>query len=118
MSKLALTPGVFVELAAERLGRFTERDEDFEARFGRWRRPSFARRYPLEEMKHLVDWSWLDREILDLAPFVSVLAKEDRYIAGEVARFVYEEIEGKPATDKTLNTFRLHFLRRLDALGY
>ena len=117
MSKL-LTPDALVDLAVERLGKFTERDRDFEARFGRWQRPSFARRYPLEEMKHLIDWSRLDHEILDVAPFVNALAREDRWIAGEVARFVYEEVERLPATDKTLNTFRLHFLRRLDALGY
>lgn len=118
MAKSILTPNALVDLAVERLGKFTERDREFEARFGRWQRPSFARRYPLEEMKNLIDWSRLDREILDLAPFVNALAKEDRHIAGEVARFVYEEIESRPATDKTLNVFRLHYLRRLDALGY
>jgi len=118
MPKSILTPNAIVDLAVERLTKFTERDRDFEARFGRWQRPSFARRYPLEEMKNLIDWSHLDPEILDLAPFINHLAKEDRYIAGEVALFVYEEIERAPATDKTLNTFRLHYLRRLDALGY
>jgi hypothetical protein len=117
MTKLT-TPGALVDLAVERLGKLTERDGDFEARFGRWQRPSFARRYPLEEMKRLIDWSHLDREILDVAPFINALAKEDRHIAGEVARFVYEEIESRPATDKTLETFRLHYLRRLDVLGY
>jgi hypothetical protein len=117
MSKL-INPGALVDLAVERFNKFTERDREFEARFGRWTRPAFARRYPLDEMKQLIDWSTLDPQILDVSRFVNTLAREDRYIAGEVARFVYEEFEYRPATDKTLHTFRLHFLRRLDALGY
>lgn len=113
-----LAPGALVDMAVERLERFTGRDAEFESRFGNWQRPSFARKYPLGEMKSLICWSTLDPEILDLARFVNALAKEDRWIAGEVARFVYEEFERAPATDKTLNLFRLSYLRRLDALGY
>lgn len=117
MSKI-MGPNALVDLAVERLSRFTGRDGEFEARFGNWQRPSFARRYPLEGMKELIHWSALDPEILDVAAFVNALAKEDRYIAGEVARFCYDEIERAPATDKTLNMFRINYLRRLDALGY
>lgn len=117
MTKL-LGANALVDLAVSRLERYTSRDAEFEARFGRWQRPSFAHRYPLEGMSHLIDWSRLDPEILDVAPFINALAKEDRQIAGEVARFTYEEVERMPATDKVLNTFRLNYLRRLDALGF
>lgn len=101
----------------ERLVKHVARDREFENRFGRWRRPEFARRYPLDEMKHLIRFS-PDGQVLDAGPFVLALAPEDRYVAADVARFTFEEFQDAPATDKTLNLFRLHLLRRLDVVGF
>jgi len=117
MSRI-LTPEALVDAAVCRFSRWTERDAEFKRRFGRWTRPSFARRYPLAEMKRLIRWSTLDPEILDLAPFINEMLKEDRRIAGEIALFVFEEFRDAFATDKTLNLFRLSYLRRLDTCGF
>lgn len=115
-------PGVIVDSlvdeAIERNRNLISRDEEFIARFGKWERPAFARRYGLERMMQLIDWSRIDPSILECAPFINQLAPEDRRIAGEIARFCLEEIEGKPATNSTLTQFRLTFARRLDACGF
>ena len=118
MLKLILSPGAAIEKLVERLDPYTERDREFENRFGKWRRPDFLRRYDLERLGRLIRYAPFDSELFDLAPLIGSLAPEDRRIAGEVARFVFEEFETKPATDKTLAMFRLSFLRRLNALGF
>jgi hypothetical protein len=108
-----------VEEAVERLRRFEDRDAEFERRFGKWTRPSFARRYDLQRLVNLhVRWLPEIEGILDVKPLLMQLAPEDRRIAAEIARFVSEEYEGKFATDKTLKTFRLDLARRLDACGF
>lgn len=107
------------EEAAERTTRFTRRDAEFAQRFGRWQRPDFMPRYDLERHRHLICWHPHQEGVLDVDPFLRTLRlKEDRQIAGEIARFVAEEFFDKPATDKTLGLFRLHLLRRLDACGF
>lgn len=96
----------------------TQRDPEFVSRFGRWQRPSFAPRYNLDRMKGLIRWSPHEEGIIDAAPFIKSLHKVDQVIAGEIAKFTAEEIHGKPATDKTLNTFKLQFFRRLAEVGF
>jgi len=117
MSRI-IKPGAVVDKLVERLEPYTARDREFEARFGRWRRPDFLRRYDLDRLGRLIRYAPFDENLFDLAPLVNSLAPEDRRIAGEVARFVYEEFEQKPATDKTLALFRVSYLRRLNALGF
>jgi len=108
-----------VEEAVERLGKFQTRDAEFEARFGKWTRPEFAKRYPLEAwVNKFIHFSPVEEGIIDVKPFLLRMAPEDRRIAGEIARFVSEEVEGKWATDSTLKMFRLSFARRLDACGF
>lgn len=118
MSQLMDAGSLSVEVALERLAKHTTRDEEFAARFGKWQRPDFAGRYNLEGMAHLVRFHPFMDGTLDVALFIKALRPEDRQIAGEVARFVSEEFIQRPATDKTLATFRLHFFRRLDACGF
>jgi len=107
-----------LDAAVARLDPLTERDEEFAARFGRWERPSFARRYRLEEMQRLIRWQAGVDGIMDLRTFVSALAPEDRRLAGEIARFVSERYQSCPATDKVLNTFRMDLMRRLELCGF
>lgn len=107
-----------VDETVAKLERFTTRDEEFEARFGRWKRPDFMPKYKLEAFSGLIRYSCIDKEIIDAAPFIKQLRVEDRFLAAEIARFEFETIKDEPATDKTLNTFRLSFLRRLSALGF
>ena len=108
-----------IEEAVERLGRHADRDDEFIARFGRFRRPEFAARYPLMELlRRFVRWDPLGESVIDVSGFVRGLREEDRRIAGEIARFVCEAYEGRPATDKTLNLFILDYGRRLDACGF
>lgn len=116
MPKL-IRPADVIELAVERTRPHVMRDREFEERFGKWQRPTWAPRYNLERLKNLIAYT-PDQEFFDLKTFVLALAPEDRYLAGEIARFVFEEFDGLPATDKTIGTFRLAFLRRLDAVGY
>ena len=112
------SPGVLVDAAVGHLEQLTARDREFESDFGSYRRPAFARRYPLEGLLALVRYAPNLPEVIDVAPFVLALAEEDRWMAGEVARWVYAEFEHAPATDKTLGMFRLNLARRLEALGY
>lgn len=108
-----------VQEAIERtIERNTQRDPEFLSRFGRWQRPSFAPKYDLDRMKHLIRWSPFEKGIIDAAPFINSLQKFDRVIAGEIAKFTAEEVHGKHATDKVLNTFKLQFLRRLSEVGF
>jgi|GEM_PF-6584790 len=109
-----------IQEALERAVReHTHRDREFELAFGKFQRPGFAPTYELEKMKHLIRWTPGLEGILDVAPFVRALNdRTDQTLAAEIARFTAEEFEGKPATDKTLNTFRLQFLRRLNACGF
>lgn len=107
-----------VEEALARLEKYTGRDAEFLARFGRWERPSFAPRYNLDALVALVRWSPWDPSILDAEPLILHLAPEDRRIAAEIARFVAEEYENAPASDVTLKLFRLNLARRLDACGF
>ena len=111
-------PGALVEKLVERLEPYTARDREFEARFGRWRRPDFLQKYDPDRLGRLIRYAPFDENLFDLAPLVDSLAPEDRRIAGEVARFVFEEFEAAPATDKTLALFRVSYLRRLNALGF
>ena len=108
-----------VDEAVERLRQTEDRDAEFERRFGKWQRQSFARKYNLEHLANAAI-RWLPElpGIIDVKPFLMQLAPEDRRIAGEIARFVSEEYEGEFATDKTLNKFRLDFIRRLDVCGF
>ena len=111
--------GAVVEEATERLAVFTRRDAEFARRFGRWQRPDFMPRYDLERLQALVRWHPDQVGVLDIEPLLRMLrCREDRKIAGEIARFVAEEFVDAPATDKTLGLFRLHLLRRLDACGF
>lgn len=108
-----------IQHAIERvIGRNTTRDIEFDRHFGRFQRPDHLRQYPLEKLGRLVRWGPGVDGIIDVSRFILSLNPEDRRIAGEIARFTAEEFEGKPATDKTINTFRLQFLRRLDAVGF
>ncbi len=109
-----------VDEAVARFERFTDRDAEFERRFGRWRRPEHLPRYPIERWANrLLRWSEHDPGIVEAAAFVrSFPDRADRTLVAEIARFCAEAIEGKFATDKTLNLFRLDLLRRLDAVGF
>lgn len=114
-----VSPGAAVaEAAVDRLERLTHRDREFEARFGKWVRPSWMRRYRLEDLGRLIRYTPFDEQVFDLVPFVRSFPPEERRLVGEVARFVFEEFEDAPATEKTLNVFRLTFLRRLSLLGF
>lgn len=107
-----------LDSAMARIDPLTERDAEFAARLGRWERPSFARRYRLEEMQRLIRWQAGVDGIFDLRAFISALAPEDRWLAGEIAVFVSERYQGGPATDQVMNKFRLDFMRRLDLCGF
>lgn len=109
-----------VEEAVARLEKLTDRDEEFRRRFGQWTRPSHAPKYPIETWAAAwVRWHPNLEGILDVEGFVkSFPDKADRVIVGEIARFVAEEYMDKFATDKTLNTFRIDLLRRLDDVGF
>lgn len=109
----------FVEEAIARLEKHQARDGEFFARFGRWQRPAFAQRYPLwDAILKTVRWDPRSGDVLDVSTFVRSLREEDRYLAGEIARFVAEEYVGKFTTDETLHSFKLNFARRLDACGF
>lgn len=107
-----------IDEGIERLRRFTNRDTEFERHFGQWTRPEHLPRYKLEKMKHLIQWSRVEEGIIECAPFIRALNEIDRVIAAEIAKFTYEQFEGKPASDKILNDFRNHFLRLLDLCGF
>lgn len=109
-----------VESAVQRVREATEGDEEFVKRFGKWERPSFARRYDLEKLSSLIRWSPVEEGIFDVSLFIKRLAPEDRRIAGEIARFCSEEFEGgsTPASSWTLEQFKTKFIRRLDACGF
>lgn len=109
-----------VEEAIARLEKLTDRDEEFRRRFGKWTRPGHSPKYPIERWAAAwVRWHPNLEGILDVEHFVrSFPDKADRVIVGEIARFVAEEYMDKFATDKTLNTFRIDLLRRLDSVGF
>lgn len=109
-----------VDEAVERFGRLTGRDEEFERRFGRWRRPGHLPRHPIETWANrLIRWSEFDPGIVEAAEFVRMFPERtDRVLVGEIARFCAEAIDGKHATDQTLRIFRIDLLRRLDAVGF
>jgi hypothetical protein len=107
-----------IDAAINSTNEIAKRDNEFLNQFGNWKRPEFARRYDLDSMKNLINWSVHDKTILDVAPFIKRLAKEDQYIAGEIAKFCEEEIHDKFCTDSNLKIFRLNFIRRLDACGF
>lgn len=109
-----------VDEAVARFERLTTRDEEFERRFGRWRRPGHLPRYPIETWANrLITWSPVDPGIVEAAEFVrSFPERADRVLVGEIARFCAEALDGKYATDQTLRIFRLDLLRRLDAVGF
>lgn len=108
-----------IEEGLARLEKYQTHDEEFLARFGKWQRPEFAERYPLWEMiNRTVRWDPRSGDVLDVSNFVRSLREEDRYIAGEIARFVAEEYLERFVTDKTLQSFKVDFARRLDACGF
>ena len=109
-----------VEEAVARLTKLTDRDEEFVRRFGKWTRPEHTPKYPIEAWAEAhVRWHPNLEGILDVEHFVkSFPDPADRTIVGEIARFVAEEYMDKFCTDKTLNTFRLDLLRRLDVVGF
>jgi hypothetical protein len=109
-----------VDEAIARLEKLTNRDEEFHRRFGRWTRPDHAPKYPIEAWAAAwVRWHPNLEGIIDVEHFVkSFPDKADRVIIGEIARFVAEEYVDKFVTDKTLKSFRIEFLRRLDAVGF
>lgn len=109
-----------VDEAVERFRKYASRDEEFVARFGRWRRPGHAPTYPVELWANRwIRWHPEMDGVIDVERFVrSFPDKADRVLVGEIARFVSEPSIGLFATDKTLNSFRIELLRRLDAVGF
>ena len=106
--------------AVDRLEKLMTRDEEFTARFGKWRRPEHLPKYPIEAWAHTrITWSRVDPGILEAAAFVRAFPeKTDRVLVGEIARFCAEGVFDKYATDTTLRVFRLDLLRRLDEVGF
>lgn len=109
-----------VDESVERLEKLTTRDEEFTARFGKWRRPEHLPRYPIEAWANVhVQWSRVESGILEAADFVLAFPeKTDRVLVGEITRFCAEGVHDEFATDKTLKIFRLDLLRRLDEVGF
>lgn len=119
MVKFSGGPGVIIaEEGIERLAKHTHRDAEFASRIHNWMRPEGAPRYDLDRRKSLIRWLPTEEGVLDVELFLRSLQPPDRVKAAEVAMWVAEEFAAKPATDKTLNMFRLNLLRRLDACGY
>lgn len=107
------------EEATERLRSLEGRDAEFTRQFGKWTRPDSAPKYPIERWAKEVRWHPFGEGILDAAPFIRRFPDPaDHAVVGEVARFVAEEYQGDFATDKTLRSFRVNLIRRLDAVGY
>lgn len=113
-----MIPNALIEDGLERLTRYTTRDREFEAHMGKWTRPPHLRRYPLERFQSLIRWHPADKSTLDVAPLIRSLDKHDRFIAGEIARFVAEEFLNQPASDTVLHRFACQYLRRLDSCGF
>lgn len=116
-------PGELDRLADEAVARFerlTARDDEFTARFGKWRRPEHLPRYPIEAWANArITWSRDVSGIVEAAAFVrSFPDPADQVLVGEIARFCAEGIHGRFATDETLRIFRLDLLRRLDEVGF
>lgn len=106
------------EEVAERLSRFTERDQEFSAAMKKWERPQGAPRYNLDVMKTLVRYHEADPQVIDVERFLQALHPRDRIAAAEIATWVSAPYINMWGTDKTLNMFRLEFMRRLDACGF
>lgn len=103
------------------LDRETGEDE-FVANFGSWSRPPHLRRYDLEALVARVRLDEVDSgtAVVDVAPLVRALAPEDRFLAAEILRWVFESggYKGRRATDRMLRDFRLDAARRLEQVGF
>lgn len=99
--------------------KYDYKDRKFEELFGSFERPSFARKYNVKLLvNRYVNYSLYDESIIDVAPMIRSLNKEDRYIVAEIVRFVYQYYDSKYATDKTLNLFKLELIKRLEDCGF
>ena len=111
-----------VDDAVDRLTKYTHRDDEFEARFGKWKRPETLRTYDLKAATSLIIYEGPGRaRVFRCVEFVRYFAPDERFLLGEILRFVFEEYDDnakKPSGDKTLLSFRIEVHRRLDALGY
>lgn len=107
-----------VDEGISRLLSHTGRDEEFERAFGRWTRPEHLGRYDLERLRPLVRWMPNTTGMIDISRLIGKLDPHDRFLAGEIAKFVMDSFQGKPASDKVLHDFACHYLRRLDACGF
>ena len=106
----------------DRLTKYTHRDDEFEARFGKWKRPDHLWKYDLKAATALIFYEGPGRaRVFRCVEFVRYFASDERFLVGEILRFIFEEYDDnakKPSGDKTLLSFRIKVQRRLDALGY
>jgi len=81
MAKKILNPAAVIETFRDRVDPFLARDREFEARFGTWKRPTWARRYDLERMKQAVG-AFLQAETIE-AGFLTLIDYFDQPTAAE-----------------------------------